>query len=60
MAAPVGNKNAVGNSGGRPPTVKEQIWHKKKMKVEYAVDATIDVPEKLKYVEEVGTHKQKD
>jgi hypothetical protein len=30
MAAPVGNKNAVGNSGGRPPTVKEQIWHKEK------------------------------
>lgn len=30
MSAPKGNKNAVGNSGGRPPTVKEQIWHKEK------------------------------
>ncbi len=30
MAAPKGNQNAVGNSGGRPPTVKEQIWHRDK------------------------------
>jgi len=28
--APRGNKNALGNSGGRPPTIKEQIWHKEK------------------------------
>ena len=30
VGAPKGNKNAVGNRGGRPPTVKEQIWHKEK------------------------------
>lgn len=30
MAAPKGNKFAVGNKGGRPPTKKELIWHKEK------------------------------
>jgi hypothetical protein len=59
--------NVVGSiMGGRTechgyyiPIHRIRAWAKK-MKVEYAVDATIDVPEKLKYVEEVGTHKQKD
>lgn len=28
MAAPKGNKNALGNSGGRAPTAKEHEWHR--------------------------------
>lgn len=30
VGAPKGNKNALGGKGGRPPTKKEQIWHKEK------------------------------
>jgi len=27
MSAPKGNKNGLGNSGGRRPTQKEETWH---------------------------------
>lgn len=34
MAAPKGNKNAIGNRGGGSHTVKETIWHKEKWELD--------------------------
>lgn len=38
MCALIGNKNAVGNRGGRRPSPKEEIWHLEKWQRDTAID----------------------